>query len=104
MNPTEVVKKTGTATLSVVASTSTSPGALLLAGNAARKGAIISNASTAILYILYGAVSTNGVPSATNHTIQVATLITHKVDDGYLGDIYGIWVAANGNAMCTELT
>lgn len=74
----------------------------LLAANTGRKGAIIWNNSTSILYIKYGATAT-------------ATDCTYKIDPDaiwempsacvYTGKIDGIWSAdASGSARMTELT
>ena len=104
MNPTEIIKKAGSAIVKKYASSDVSAtgGVLLLPANRDRKYALFANASTSILYVKYdsGAV---GV-SATNHTAQVPTLGVWKVDDGYTGDIYGFHSANNGNVLVTEIT
>jgi hypothetical protein len=73
----------------------------LLAANAARKGAIFYNDSTAILYLAYGAAAA----STTSYSVQMPA-------NGYFelplpiftGAIRGYWSAANGNARITELS
>jgi len=87
---------------SVVAVASATGDTLLLASNPERKGAIIFNDSTAILYLLLG----TGVASSTNHTLQLAANGgLFKLDRfDYTGMIRGAWVSANGNARVTELT
>lgn len=73
----------------------------LLAANSARKGAVIHNDSTAILYLKFGATAS-------------ATSFTYKLNGGetwesnisplYVGVIDGIWASATGAARVTELT
>jgi hypothetical protein len=73
------------------------------AANANRVAITIANDSTAILYILLGA----GTVSATNYTYAIPAKGTTAADrtiTGYTGLITGIWSAANGNALVTELT
>ena len=75
----------------------------ILAANSARLGAIITNSSTAILYLRYSA--TAAAISSGNYTVSVAiTLGTHEVPFGYTGAITGIWASANGFANVTEIT
>lgn len=72
---------------------------VLLAANAARKGATIYNNSTATLYIdLDNAVTTAA------YTAQLAPGGYYEVPYNFTGDISGIWSAANGNALVRELT
>lgn len=75
----------------------------LKAANTSRKSISISNDSTSILYILNGA----GTVSATNYTVALAPKGTvasfYSVSD-YTGIITGLWSAANGVALVTELT
>lgn len=87
----------GTDTITRVAASATSVS--LLAANTSRKGAIFYNESTAILYLKYGTAATN-----TSYTVQIAA-------GGYFelpspvrqGAIDGIWAAANGAVMITEI-
>lgn len=71
----------------------------LLASNASRKGAIISNDSTAILYVKFGATAT-----ATSYAYKLYPDGNLEVPFGYTGIIDGIWVSANGFARVTEMT
>jgi hypothetical protein len=72
----------------------------LIDANPERNGLLISNASTAILYVRLG----GGTATATTgHSFQMATLTT--VDLGaFRGAITGIWASdAGGSAQITEL-
>ncbi len=89
---------TGTKANVVAAITSTT----ILASNANRKGAIIYNDSTAILYLdLSG-----GTASATSYSVQIPANGYFEVPGPaiYTGLVTGIWVAANGNARVTEFS
>ena len=74
----------------------------LLASNAARKGALFYNDSTAILYLAYGAAAA----SLTSYTVQVPAQGFFEIPPQpvYTGAIRGIWSAANGNVRITELS
>src|SRR5260221_13193961 len=74
----------------------------LLASNAARKGALFFNDSTAILYLAYGAAAA----SLTSYTVQVPAQGFFEIPPQpvYTGAIRGIWSAANGNVRITELS
>lgn len=88
-----------TATLANVSGSASS--VTLLAANTARKGCVIMNDSTAILYVKFGATAS-------------ATSFTYKLSGGetlellgpvvYTGIITGIWASATGAARVTELT
>jgi len=73
----------------------------LLASNANRRGVIIHNNSTSILYVKYGATA-----SATSYTYKVpADTTLEMADPAYQGVIDGIWSAdSTGFATITELT
>jgi hypothetical protein len=88
-----------TASISNVASSATS--VTLLAANAARLGAVISNDSTANLFIKFGATA-----SATSFTAKLLPDDVFVIDSLllYKGVIDGIWSSANGFARVTELT
>lgn len=73
----------------------------ILAANANRKGASISNTSTAILYLL---LATGTATATTSHTVQLASNTYYEVPFGYTGIITGIWASANGSANVTEFT
>lgn len=91
------------ATLTNVASSATN--VTLLASNANRRGVIIQNESTSVLYVKFGA-------TATTSSYTVAIPATASGIGGYwempspiyTGIIDGIWASANGNARVTELS
>lgn len=92
-----------TATLATVAGSASS--GTLQASNGARKGLVIVNDSTAILYVKFGSAassssytyflagSVSGVPA----TLELPAMV-------YTGIVTGIWASATGNARITELT
>jgi hypothetical protein len=84
-------------TNSAVAS-GTTDSTVILAGNTAREGATIWNASSAILYISFGAVCT-----PTNYSRQIAAGGFYEIPFRYTGVISGVWASANGSALVTEL-
>lgn len=87
-----------TATLSSV-SGSASTGTLV-AANTSRKGLIIHNDSSAILYIAFAATATNSA-----FTIRLNPFDTYEMKTPlYSGVISGIWASATGAARITELT
>lgn len=87
-----------TGTLANVASSATS--VTLQASNAARRGFMVHNDSTAILYVKYGTTA-----SATSYTVKLQPDAYYEMAMPiYTGRIDGIWAAANGNARVTELT
>lgn len=76
----------------------------LLAASNSRKGATITNDSSAVLYIKLGATA-----STTSYTVTLAGSASapfayYEVPFGYVGIIDGIWASATGNARITELT
>ena len=86
-----------TGTVTQVASSATN--VTLLASNAARRGATISNDSNKTLFVKLGATA-----SATSYTKKLGTDEYWEIPFGYTGVIDGIWDLANGNAYVTELT
>jgi hypothetical protein len=97
-NTVTVVQQTSaTGTTSSVASSATN--VTILASNTSRKGAIIYNDSTKILYLKLGTTA-----SATDYTTQLAKDAYYEVPFNYTGRIDGLWASANGNARVTELT
>jgi hypothetical protein len=71
----------------------------LLAANITRKGVVIYNDSTAVLYVKFGTTASN-----TSYTYYVAAGAHLELPTiNYQGRIDGIWAAANGNARVTEL-
>lgn len=70
----------------------------LIAANGARKGLIIANTSTAVLYILFG----GGTATATTaHSVQMAANTSYSIE-GFTGAVTGIWASVNGQANITE--
>lgn len=87
-----------TATLSNIAASATN--VTLLASNASRRGVIIYNDSTKILYVKFGATA-----SATSFTIKMGSDGFYEMHTPvYTGIIDGIWASASGTARITELT
>lgn len=86
------------ATLANIASSASN--VTLQALNASRKGWVVFNDSTAVLYIKFAATA-----SATSYTVQVPAggyYELPKQNAIYTGIIDGIWASANGNARVTE--
>src|SRR5260370_1167981 len=73
----------------------------LLAPNGNRANFVVYNASTAILYL-----SMDGAASLTHYTVQVPAqgYFEHPAGAVYTGMVTGVWSAANGNALVTELS
>lgn len=71
----------------------------LLASNTARKGATITNNSTAILYVKYGSAA-----STTSYAVKLLTDAYLEIPYLYQGIITGIWSSATGAANVVELT
>ncbi len=93
-----IAAQAGTATLSNVTSSATSVN--LLAANTNRKGLVIYNDSSAVLYVKFGTTA-----STTSFTFYVAAGgHLQLLDLIYTGAIDGIWSAANGAARVTELS
>ena len=87
-----------TATLTQVASSVTT--VVLHAANTARKGFLVFNDSTANLFMAFAATSTTAA-----YTVKIAAGGFYEcIAPIYTGAISGIWDAANGNAVITELT
>jgi hypothetical protein len=72
----------------------------LKALNAARKGLVIVNDSSAVLYVKYGATA-----SASSYSYRLAQYDTLEMGAAvYTGVVDGIWSSdAGGNALVTEL-
>lgn len=83
-----------TSNVTSVASSSTS--AILLNANTSRVEAIITNDSTAILYVKLG-----GFVTTSSYTVSLNPSESLVVDK-YNGSITGVWSAVNGNARITE--
>ncbi len=72
----------------------------LLAANTARRGAVVVNDSTAVLYVKLGETA-----SATSYTYRLPAYATLELPDPvYTGRIDGIWASATGNARVTEVS
>lgn len=73
----------------------------LLASNVNRKGAVITNTSSAILYIRLGSQNA----SQTMFTYRLAQNDTQEIGFGYIGPINGAWATDpnDGAAIVTEL-
>lgn len=86
------------AVVSSLASANTN--ATLLPQNLNRKGLLVFNDSTAILYIKFGAIATTS-----SYTVQVAASGYFEFPlPVYTGQIDVIWASTNGNARITEQT
>lgn len=72
---------------------------LLLAANANRRGAAVTNDSTAVLYLSLGTTAA----SATAFTAKLTAGAYFEVPAGYSGAVRGFWGAANGFARVTEV-
>ena len=73
----------------------------LLAANSDRKGCVIFNDSSAILYVAFAAIATT---SAFTYRITPYATLELFGDKNYAGAISGIWASdAGGNARITEL-
>jgi len=96
--------KSGTAARSSLTSTATADSGtsanLVLAANAARKGVVVYNESTAIMYLGFGTAHV----SATDYTYQIPAGATLELPFGFSGQLRAIWTSANGFARITELT
>ncbi|MCY7272381.1 MAG: hypothetical protein LH702_01210 [Phormidesmis sp. CAN_BIN44] len=86
-----------TSTLTTVASAITSTA--ILPVNAARKDVKIFNNSTSRLYLAFGVTA-----SVAGFTVLLEAGGFYEMAIAYTGAISGIWIAANGNALVTELT
>ena len=87
----------GSASSSVTSSVASSATSVqLLADNANRVEAVITNDSTAILYIKLGTGATTS-----DYTISLSPNESLIVDK-YNGILHGVWDSVNGNARITE--
>lgn len=85
-----------TAVVDSVVSSATS--VTLFAANAGARGRTVTNDSTAVLYLKYGATA-----STTSYTVQLAAGAHYEFPAPlYGGRVDGIWATANGNARITE--
>lgn len=72
----------------------------ILAANAARLGATVTNDGSNNLYLRLNA----GAASATTYTVKLVAGAYYEVPTDYVGAITGIWDVATGSARVTELT
>lgn len=98
----QVSQKAATGTLTNVAASASS--ATVLAANSARIGATVTNDSSSVVYLKFGATA-----STTSYTVVLAGAASapfsyYEVPAGYTGIIDGIWASATGNARVTEIT
>jgi hypothetical protein len=90
-------KRSSTSAVTSVASSVTNVN--LLAANANRIGALITNDGTQVLFVKLGTTA-----SATSYTYRLTANSQAVVDAQWTGNIDGIWNNANGSARITELT
>lgn len=91
-----------TGTVATVASSASS--VTLLAANALRKGATITNDSSALLYVkLAASAASTSAYTAVMAGAGSAPFAYYEVPFGYTGEIRGIWASGTGNARVTEL-
>ena len=95
MYPGSVTGFSNSVTPSTVPSATTNT--VILAANASRKGALITNSSTSNLYLEFGANATT-----TSYSVAVLPGYTYEVPFNWLGVINGVWSSANGNATVRE--
>jgi hypothetical protein len=90
----------GTATRTQVADNASS--VTILASNANRKGAVILNDSSAMLFLALG----TGTATSTNYTTRLYQYQAYEVPSMYTGQVIGIWETDpnDGGARVTELT
>lgn len=96
-SPLPVREGGATATLANVGGSATS--VTLIASNTDRRGFVIHNDSTAILYVKFGSAA-----SSTSYTYKLqADALLESPAWCYTGIITGIWASATGDARTTEL-
>jgi hypothetical protein len=87
------------ATLTNVTSSTTSK--TIVAANANRRGLIVFNDSTSIMYLSYGTQTT----SATAFSVKIAAGASYLLDVPlYNGAMTGVWVTATGTARVTDIS
>ena len=97
--PLSITVPTTTATLSSVASAVATT--VLLAASASRRGFIIFNESTAVLYVALASTATTA--AYTDQVPAGGKFIMPTWPSRYTGDVSGIWAAANGFARVTSV-
>ena len=99
-NPTSAAPVSSASTTSTITSVMAAPAStLILAANANRKDAKIHNNSTARLYLAFGSTA-----STSSFSVLLEAGGFYEMAIAYTGAMSGIWTAANGNALVTELT
>ncbi len=94
----EGIETSSAATVNSVASSATS--VTLFAANAACKGRIVTNDSTQILFLKFGATA-----SSSSYTVPIGPNEIYEFPKPvYTAIVDGIWVSANGFARVTETT
>lgn len=87
----------GTPVVTQVASSNSS--VALLAANSLRKMATFFNDSTQVLYLKVGTTA-----SSSSYTVKMAAASYYELPAPvFTGEIDGIWAAANGNVLVTEI-
>lgn len=96
-----LVAEQKSATAAITSVTAAVASTTVLAANANRKGMMLYNDSTAILYLAFAATA-----STTSYTLQVAAggYYEMPIKPVYTGLLTGIWSAANGSVRVTELS
>ena len=90
-------KRSSTSSVTSVAASVTSVN--LLAANANRIAALITNDGNSVLFVKLGATASNS-----SYTYRLTANSQATIDGQWTGTIDGIWTAASGNARITELT
>jgi hypothetical protein len=78
---------------------------LILAANANRVGATVTNDSSAVLYLAFGTTAA----SLSDYTVTLAgsgaaPFAYYEVPFGWVGEIRGIWASATGHARVSEMS
>jgi hypothetical protein len=89
----------GAANAAVTSVTAATAATALKAANTSRLGLTIFNNSASVLYVKLGTTA-----SATDFSIKMAANSYYEVPFGYNGAVTGIWVAADGAALVTEIS
>ena len=102
-----IVKMSGGPGATVYNVTASASDQTLLTSNEARRGAVIYNDSSALLYIKYminkSDNSTLGACSASSFTYAIpAGAVWEAPATPYVGQINGVWASATGAARITE--
>ncbi len=94
--PLPTVQQADTPSVTSVSASATA--VTLLAAAAGRRGGIVYNDSSAVLYLKFGATA-----STTSYTVQLAAGAYYEFPQPlYTGRVDGIWASANGAARTTR--